>query len=177
MLSTAELYRDKSIGEITLEEIAQHAGTTVQTILRAFGSKTGLVREAIYQISLAGGADKPMRHGSSDDVPGMVRALFDLYEAVGDTVIRRLADVPHMPELAEGNALGRADHLEWVRAIFASELGRVPEPARAELFHALVAATDIYVWQILRRDRGLDRAMSEAVVVRMIDGLIKVEMR
>lgn len=172
MLCTAELYREKAIGDITLEDVATRAETTVQTILRAFGSRSALVLASIYEISLEGGTDKPMRHATSDDVPGTVRAMFDLYEMVGDVVIRRLADAPQVPDLREGNERGRHDHLEWVRDIFAPDLARLAEPDRTELFNALVAATDLYIWQILMRDQKLDRPLAEAVVVRMIEGLI-----
>ena len=104
MLCTAELYREKAIGDITLEDVADRAETTVQTILRAFGSKHALVWASIYEISLENGADKPMRHATSDDVPGMVRAMFDLYEMVGDVVIRRLADAPGFPNSAKATS-------------------------------------------------------------------------
>lgn len=98
--------------------------------------------------------------------------MFDLYKMVGDAVLRRVADAPHLPELREGNELGRRDHLDWVRGIFARNLENLPEPDRTELFIALVAATDVYVWQIPMRDQAPARPVAEAVVVRMIGSLI-----
>src|SRR5580693_9185589 len=41
------LYTDRPIEDFTLEEVAKRAQTTVQTVLRAFGSKEELVYEAL----------------------------------------------------------------------------------------------------------------------------------
>jgi len=38
---------------------------------------------------------------------------------------------------------------------------------------ALVAATDVYVWKLLRRDQGLDRAAAEHVVRRLVEGAVE----
>lgn len=43
--------------------------------------------------------------------------------------------------------------------------------ARVETLNALTATTDVYVWQKLRRDMGLNRAAAEAVVRRMVLGV------
>jgi hypothetical protein len=41
----AQLYLARSIDEFTLEEVATAAGTTVQTVLRAFGGRDQLARQ------------------------------------------------------------------------------------------------------------------------------------
>src|SRR6185437_15025154 len=45
--SVVHLYRERPIDEFTLDEVAQRAGTTVQTVLRAFKSKDNLIIEAL----------------------------------------------------------------------------------------------------------------------------------
>jgi hypothetical protein len=37
---------------------------------------------------------------------------------------------------------------------------------------ALLAATDVYVWKLLRRDLGLDRKSAQAAVERLIRGVL-----
>ncbi|HEY7850198.1 MAG TPA: helix-turn-helix domain-containing protein, partial [Ktedonobacterales bacterium] len=41
--ATTDLYMERWLEDLTLEEVAARAGVTVQTVLRRFGSKTGLV--------------------------------------------------------------------------------------------------------------------------------------
>jgi hypothetical protein len=40
------------------------------------------------------------------------------------------------------------------------------------MFHALMVATDVYVWKLLRRDQKLDRGDAEAVMCRLINGVV-----
>ena len=49
-----QLYREQAIEDFTLDEIARRAETTVQTVLRAFGSKEELVYAALEEM-VAGG--------------------------------------------------------------------------------------------------------------------------
>jgi hypothetical protein len=46
---------------------------------------------------------------------------------------------------------------------------------RAQLFNILIAATDVTVWKLLRRDRALDRPAAEAVVCKMISSVTNEE--
>jgi hypothetical protein len=59
-----------------------------------------------------------------------------------------------------------------VKAAFAPQLARCDAAARAPLFNALMVATDVYVWKLLRRDQGLDRSAAEAVVRHIIAGIL-----
>jgi hypothetical protein len=52
--------------------------------------------------------------------------------------------------------------------VFATEI-----EGRPELFEMLNVLTDIYVWKLLRRDRGLDRTRAEAIVASMISAVLK----
>jgi hypothetical protein len=35
-----------------------------------------------------------------------------------------------------------------------------------------LAATDVYLWKLLRRDVGLDKPDAEAVIVRLVQGAL-----
>jgi hypothetical protein len=60
---------------------------------------------------------------------------------------------------------GRRAHRQWVERIFA--------PRGEEAVNAVIAAADVYTWKLLRRDKKLDRAEAEAVVTRLISGVIE----
>ncbi len=72
-----ELYLQRSIEEFTLDAVAARAGTTVQTVLRAFGSKDELVYAALEDMA-AGGVF--LKSTPAGDVKAAVAAFFDIYE-------------------------------------------------------------------------------------------------
>jgi AcrR family transcriptional regulator len=170
--SAMQLYRDRAIEDFTLEEVAQRAGTTVQTVLRAFGSKDKLVYAAIEELAAAGVPIKPTPPG---DIAAAVKAIFDIYESMGDLVIQRLNDERRRPVLKPVLDQGRENHRDVVRSLFAPQLERQSGAARAQLFTILQVATDVYVWKLLRRDRSLSRPAAEAIVCRMIEGVSNQE--
>jgi len=170
--SAAWLYRERSMDELTLERIAERAGVTVQTVLRAFGSKDELMHAALTDLAQTGMPVKPTTPG---DVPAAVAAVFEIYETIGDLVIRQLSDEERRPALRPILDLGREHHRESVRRAFAPQLAARDGDARAQLFSILLVATDVYVWKLLRRDCGLDRAAAEAAVITIITSVINEE--
>ncbi len=167
-----ELYAGRPAEEFTLEEVARRADTTVQTILRIFGSKDELIYAALEEMA-AGGAYLPP--APAGDVEAAVAAFFDIYENVGDLVMQRLDEERRRPALKATLDQGRDNHRDGVKAIFAPQLERLHGAARTQLLTALVVITDVYVWKILRRDMALPRAAAEAIVRNMIAGIIVEE--
>jgi hypothetical protein len=55
---------------------------------------------------------------------------------------------------------GRGEHRCWVAEAFAEPLGKLGPAARQGALDALVIATDVYAWKLLRRDLG--RSMRDA---------------
>jgi AcrR family transcriptional regulator len=165
------LYRERALDGFTLEEVAQRAEVTVQTVLRAFKSKDQLILTALVTL---GAETQPIKIPRvPGDVAEAVTIFFDLYEEVGDFVIQQLGDEPRLPGLKSDLDAGRQGHANWVEEAFAPQLARYTGAARAEIFHALMVATDVYVWKLLRRDQKLDRGDAEAVMRRLINGVIR----
>lgn len=165
------LYTERSLDGFTLDEVARRAEVTVQTVLRAFKSKDQLILAALGVLATHGRAMKtPPVPG---DIAGAVAVIFDLYETIGDHVVQQLCDEHRLPALKAEMDLGRQGHADWVSAAFAPQLKRHGGKARAQLFNALMVATDVYVWKLLRRDRNLDRPQAEAVVRQLIIGITR----
>jgi len=162
------LYNEQPIEEFTLDGIAARAGTTVQTILRIFGRKEDLLLAALSEMVAGGVALKVTPPG---DIPAAIGAIFDLYETIGDVVIQRLNDERRYPALKAILEQGRQNHRDWVRTAFAPYIALKEGSERALMLNALVAATDVYVWKLLRRDRGVGRAAAEAVVRKLVEGV------
>ncbi len=171
-VSAMELYCGRAVEEFTLEEVAQRASTTVQTVLRAFGSKDELVYAALEEMAAGGVFLKPARPG---DIKAAVSAFFEIYEAVGDLVMQRLNEERRRPALKPLLEQGRENHRDGVKTVFAPQLERLAGTARAQLLNILVVLTDVYVWKLLRRDMALNRSTAEAVVRRMITSVIEQE--
>ena len=56
--------------------------------------------------------------------------------------------------------------------MFGDRLPTTPA-ARKRAVHALHAATDVYVWKLLRRDLGLSRTETEKTMADLVVGVLK----
>jgi AcrR family transcriptional regulator len=171
-LTAMQLYCERPIEDFTLEDVATRAGTTVQTVLRAYGSKDNLILEALDELA-AGGAS--LRATPPGEIGPAVGAICDVYDAIGDLVIQRLNDERRRPGLKPALDQGRENHRDWVRTVFAPQLACRTGASRAELFNILAVATDVLVWKILRRDQNLSRPQAEAVIRRLITSATEEE--
>jgi AcrR family transcriptional regulator len=135
--------------EITLERVAADAGVTVQTVVRRFGGKDGLLAKAVGTLSAQINAQRGAPPG---DLEGQVENLVADYEKTGDAVIRLLALEPRHPALKTVLDLGRSQHRQWARSAFGEELNGLDVAARQRALDELVIVTDVYTWKLLRRD-------------------------
>jgi AcrR family transcriptional regulator len=166
--SARELLLQHSFEEMTIEAIADGAGTTTRTVLRLFGSKEELFAEALHSLGQFGQA--PISPGNLD---ALISGTYDFYDKIGDTVIRWLADEARIPAMHEHLNIGRQHLRAWVGAAFKPTLGRVTGEARKEVHDALVIAFDIYTWKLLRRDFGLSRRAAQARLKRIVVGIMQ----
>lgn len=148
------LVGERAWEDVSLADVAEGAGVTVQTVLRKFGSKEGLTEAAS---AVAGKAVRDARwKPGPGDVAGAMDALGAHYEEWGERSLRFLAQEHRSPAMAAITANGRALHHEWVDHVFGPWLKVKRGDARTRLRAALIAATDVYVWKIMRHDLGLD---------------------
>lgn len=166
--AAVDLYCNAPLEDFTLEAVAGRAQTTVQTVLRIFGSKDELIYAALAEMAAGGVFLKPAAPG---DVKAAVSAFFDIYELVGDLVMQRLNEERRRPALKPALDQGRENHRDGVRTAFAPQLERLQGAARAQLLTMLAVITDVYVWKLLRRDMALGRPAAEAIVRKMILGV------
>ena len=152
----------------TLERVAAAAGVSVQTVLRAFNSREGLIVEAIGTFR----SEVPDRSAVPASVDEAVALVVADYEAIGDRVIWMLAEEHRVNGFAEVAAEGRQRHRAWVEAALAHQLADLQPAARELAVLAVLGALDVYVWKLYRRDLGLSRSETEAVMARLVRGAL-----
>jgi AcrR family transcriptional regulator len=170
ILETAGKLFSRSVGESSsLEDVAQGAETTVQTVLRHFGSKDGLIDAILQSIS------EPVRRERAKvtpgDVPAAVVNLVKHYERYGNLVLRVLAEEHRRPLVLKATDHGRELHRKWVLQTFAPQLEALGPSECKRRTAQYVAVCDVYVWKLLRRDMKLGVAETEAALIEMLEGL------
>ncbi len=169
----AQIIADATDDEFRLEDVAQAASVSVQTILRAFGSKDALM-VATLETEAPDAVDfSAFANIEPHDIERFMLAIFTIYDKIGDLVIRLLSDENRSSEFHHALEVGRQFHKGWVNDLFAPYLDKEPPKERQVLFHALMNATDIYVWKILRRDEALSLEDSVATVAFTLRSLIQ----
>jgi AcrR family transcriptional regulator len=162
-----ELFYD----EITLSEVAKRAGVSVQTVLRHFENKEGLFVASYLHTAEKMGADRgPLPSG---DVEAIVGDLVDHYEQFGNRILWMLAQEEREPVLKNLADLGRLYHLQWCRQAFAPALEGLRGKANERRLAQFVTCTDIYVWKLLRRDRGLSKQQTKLAMRELIGPLME----
>lgn len=155
--------------EITLDRVAVDAGVTVQTVVRRFGGKEGLLAAAVKPL---GERINATRETTPGDVTRAVERVLADYEQTGDAVVRLLALEPRHPALHEVLSFGRSEHRRWAAAAFAGPLARLSAQARERATDALVVATDVYTWKLLRRDFGRSLAATAATMRQLVESIL-----
>jgi AcrR family transcriptional regulator len=168
--AASTLWREKALDEFTLQEIADRAGVTVQTVLRRFGSKDGVFEAAIKADATKIEAERDV--APAGDVDGGLAVLLNHYERDGDAVLRTLALEGRVAAADAIVKRGRKAHREWCARIFAPWLPASSAAGYATRLDAFVAATDIYLWKLFRRDLGRSAARTRQVIRILLQGLI-----
>jgi AcrR family transcriptional regulator len=161
-----DAFTDKPYEDVSLEEIAARAQVTKRTVLRRFRSKEELFVTAMER---AGREEMRLRDEAPvGDVAGAVANVVAHYERCGDNRLRLLSQEDRIAVVAENVEMGRSFHWSWVERTFAPLLAELEGEARQRRVAALVVATDVYTWKLLRRDLGLSRAHTERVLMELI---------
>lgn len=171
MVSTVEEFWNSPTPDLRLQNIAAKAEVTVQTILRQFGSKENLLLEATRFES-----ERIQTFRNPKDVHGVESAVHQLvthYEAMGDRVLRMLAEEIYLPSLSEIVDAGRKQHQIWCRVVFSKTLTSLSGGQRKIRLAQLMAICDVYTWKLLRRDSGLSSKATELALIEMLKPLVK----
>jgi AcrR family transcriptional regulator len=161
------------VPEITLDRVADRADVSVQTVIRHFGGKDGLFLATLEHMAVKMSGDRVLPPGASPEEA--LALLASHYEEFGDRVLRGLAQEEQVPAMKVLVDLGRAYHVEWCKQAFREGLKGLRGARRERRLAELSAVTDVYVWKILRRDRGLSAAETHRAMQELVEPLLRRE--
>jgi AcrR family transcriptional regulator len=171
ILAAAEqLFSTEVFDRVTLDAVAKAADVTIPTVQRKFGNKEGLFEAAGARIRAR---VQEQRQAPGGTVDAELRALLAHYEAEGAMVWHLLKQEDHVPALRAPLGEARAFHRAWVERVFAQSLRSCRGEARARQVDALVAATDLYVWRLLRVDLGRTRAQVAQTMQALVQAITR----
>ena len=154
----------------SLEKLSAKAGVTKQTLLRHFGSKDGLLMQAIVR---SGSQIFDQRWSvPAGDIASAVENLLEHYESWGERALRIGSWQDGPPLLAQIARMARQVHYDWVEYVFGSWLADLEEPARSRRRAALVALCDVHTWRLFARDLELPRAEVIATLTSAIEAIL-----
>jgi AcrR family transcriptional regulator len=159
-------FSERPFEGVRLAEVAADADASVQTLHAHFGTKDALFAAAWEWKMTPEGARRDTT--PIGDVPTAVKVLYDSYDADGDAVLRLLAQEERIPAVRSMTDTGRRWHRAWVQHTFAPLLEGTIGARRERRLVALVVATDLLVWKLLRREMGLGRRTAERIVIEMV---------
>jgi AcrR family transcriptional regulator len=151
---------------VRLRDIATDADVSAQTLHAHFRSKDQLLTAAFLwwsQEVIAGRDAAPVGR-----VREAIRILYDHYEAHGTAVLQMLAQEERVPAIRQLTDAGRAYHQQWAERTFRPLIDHLRGSSRERRLAAIVVATDLLVWKLLRRDLHLNRDAAERIVAEMV---------
>lgn len=170
LLATEALLNEVPLASVTLQAVADRAGVTVQTVLRKMGSREGCVFAAAERI--AARIDAQRGSPPPGDVAAALDALLLHYETDGRLVLNLLSQESSHPFAREAVRRGRAQHRAWVEHCFApchpAGLGEAD-------VDALVVASDLYVWKLLRLDLGRSPEATRATMLGLVHLILEAQ--
>jgi AcrR family transcriptional regulator len=169
--AAVEVFWELPAGHVSLDEVARRAGVSVQTVIRRFGGRDGLFAAAAERETER--VRRQRDEAPAGDTRAAVRVLVDHYEAMGDRVLRLLAEEERVAALREVADRGRALHREWCARVFAPALEGLGGVERRRRLAQLVAVCDVYMWKLLRRDAGLSRRQTEIAMVELLEPMLE----
>lgn len=167
--ATEQLLTGQSLDTINLKTIAYRAGTTVQTVLRHMGSRDGCLEAVARKVS--GRVEQQRGNSGPGDIDNAINDLTKHYETDGKLILNLLKQ-EHSGDsfISVSIQKGRSYHRDWVERCFAPYLSDRDK----ETVDALVAATDIYIWKLLRLDLGRSRNAVQKIITKIVKRILEV---
>ena len=165
------LWHEMGPEDITLEMIAERSGVSTRTLLRKYGSRDGLIRACILHDASSNRRTRLI--GRAGDIRDLLHYLLEEYEEMGDAVMRTVYAAGQHEIAGVILENGRSVHRKWCEDSFAPYLKDCNGEEYETRLLAFIAATEIYLWKLLRRDLGKSREETFNVFYTMLTALTR----
>ena len=163
-----EAVRDGWYDDIKLQDIARTAGVSVQTVLRRFGSKDGLLEAAVGQVAAR---LEEMAQVDAGDTSSALHKTIERYEWMGDANFRLAAQEDRIESIGEVCRTGRATHRAWLERAFAPHLPKKGRLRERRILQLLLVF-DVYAWRLMRREQGASKRATEAALAELMEAVL-----
>ena len=174
LIAFTQLVREHWLDEVTLDNVAREAGVTVQTVIRRFGGKEGLHSASLERL---GRQIEQNRATPMGQIGAGIGALVRDYEENGDLTVRLLAQEPRYPLLKPLLNIGRHGHRQWLEALLQPFLHGLEDGERERRVAAAIVVTDVYAWQLLRRDQSRSLSETRAIMEESLGAVVHQDQR
>ena len=164
-----DLWLERPYDDFTLNDVADRADVSRQTVFRQFGSKEDLLTAAARWAAPRMDEARSVEQGDVDEA---VHRAVAGYEVMGDANVRALEIEGRVAAIDEMLARGRIAHRRWLEDVFEPHLPE-DERARERMILALYAATDVMTWKLLRRDFSRSAEDTELVMRTLVGSLVE----
>lgn len=167
--ATEVLLTNGPLSSVTLPAIAKSAKVSVQTIMRRMGSLEGCLAAVAKEVT----ERTETQRGNTEpgDIDSAISALIYHYESENSLILNLLEQVKKNESFTKKAVeTGRIYHRNWVVHCFGPLLNDINQ----ENIDALVAATDIYLYKLLRLDLGRSINHTKAVICSLVRGILEV---
>jgi AcrR family transcriptional regulator len=157
----------------SLKSLSGRAGVTKQTLLRHFGSKDGLLMQAMMR-GATQVRDQRWR-APVGDISGAVDNLLEHYDEWGERSMRIGAWQRGPAVLVMFSQAARQLHYDWVEYAFEPWLEPLHGQTRERRRATLIALCDLQTWWILSHDLKLAHSEVHAILVDLIGRVVGEE--
>ena len=164
-----EAFSTSSFDRVTLKQIAERSGVTVQTVIRRFGSKEELFEQLAQREERRIVAEREIPESAG--LSRALESLLDHYERDGDTMTNFVAQENLFEPIRVIVERGRKTHRAWVERHCRHLLSGLRGRAKERMTLAATVATDLSTWKLLRRDLKQEPAQVAEVMTELLYGL------
>lgn len=171
--AAVECFGARAYDAVSLNDVAETAGVSLQTVIRVRRSKEELFLAAAERMTSQIVARLPP--ASSADPRMALEFLMDVYETWGDRAMRLLVEEDRTPAIRVFADRNREVQRLWLEKLFCEQLRHLSPAARKRRLASLLTVAGARSWYVLRRVHGLSKRQTTLAIWEIVAGLLGLE--
>ena len=171
--AAVECFGARAYDAVSLNDVAEAASVSLQTVIRVRRSKEDLFLAAAERMTSQIVAQLPP--ASSTDPKCALGFLMDVYETWGDQAMRLLVEEDRTPAIRAFADHNRKVQRLWLEKLFCERLAHLTPAARKRRIASLLTVAGARSWHVLRRVHGLSKTQTTLATWETVAGLMGLE--